>query len=427
LTRELFRNSFRLEQKPPIDHFRDEMITSATQHDSGSTPRNSRRVHLSLAAIVLVVIASTSCTNSYRRPQLTPPENEFSGIADAFKAADGSAVPEVDVLLVHGMGFHDSTWIPTMIQPLAVALGFDPAITLPAPEPLPNGAQLYQVTLHDSKRTLQIAAVIWSPITEGAKKALCYDINSATSLCTDKAEFTPYRRASLNGYIKSQIMDDRLSDVTFYLGKGGGELIREAIDDAWLRSLSTTHTTLAQVKTGMVPTAKSTPLFIISESLGSKIAIDSLEEIESLQSATEFAKDVRSHMHALYLLANQIPILNLGARDAAGRPDIYQHLKTFANKRSTHRRSKNLSDTPLHVVAFSDPSDVFSYVLPKEAVPREDAIISNVIISNDCTYFGVVENPANAHTKYIQNNPVANAIAHGSGTLANAKGVFCAK
>lgn len=402
--------------------------SAAARRDSSIPHRNRRRLYVAAVVVLAVIaIASTSCTSPYRRPQLTPPENGFSGIADAFKVADGSAVPEVDVLLVHGMGFHDPTWIPTMIQPLAVALGFDPNFALLPPEPLPNGAQLYQVTLKDPNRTLQISAVLWSPITESAKKTLCYDVNSATLLCPDKTSFTPYKRASANGYIKSQIMDDRLSDVTFYLGEGGGELIREAIDDAWLRSLSTNHTTLAQLKAGTVPTAKGTPLFIISESLGSKIAVDSLEEIERLDNSKEFAKDVRSHIHALFLLANQIPILNLGAHDAHGRPDIYQHLKTFANKRNSHRRDKDLSDVPLHVVAFSDPSDIFSYVLPKEAVPREDAIISNVIVSNDCSYLGLFENPSNAHTKYIQNNPVANAIAHGSGTLENAKGVFCAK
>jgi hypothetical protein len=46
-------------------------------------------------------------------------------------------------------------------------------------------------------------------------------------------------------------------------------------------------------------------------------------------------------------------------------------------------------------------------------IPLEDAIISGVIISKDCTCIGVFENPANARTKYIQNNPVANAVAHG--------------
>jgi hypothetical protein len=408
------------------------MVTSAsTRRDSKTPPRNHRRFRVASAvAIALVIIASTSCSSPYRKPELTPPENGFSGIADAFKAADGSAVLEVDVLLVHGMGYHDSTWIAPMIQPLAVALGFafDPNAPLPASEPLSNGAQLYQITLHDSARTLQITVPLWSPITFGAKKTLCYDLNSATILCpVNTTVFTPYKRAWANGLIKSQIMDDRLSDVTFYLGDNGGELIREAVDDALLRSLSTGHTTLAQVKAGTVPTAKSTPLFIISESLGSKIAVDSLEEIESLKSAQEFANVTRSHIHAMYLLANQIPILNLGAHNADGTPNIYQHLKTFAHKRNAQRQLNNATPIPLHIVAFSDPSDLFSYVLPKDAVTGEDTIISNVIESNDCIVLGLYEDPSKAHTLYIQNNPVANAIAHGSGTLGNAKGVFCAK
>jgi hypothetical protein len=225
-------------------------------------------------------------------------------------------------------------------------------------------------------------------------------------------------------------MDDRLSDVTFYLGDNRGELIRAVVDDALLRSLSTGHTTLAQVKAGTVPTAKSTPLFIISESLGSKIAVDSLEEIESvngLESAKEFAKDTRSHIHAMYLLANQIPILNLGAHNADGTPNVYQHLATFAHKRNAQRQHNQATPIPLHIVAFSDPSDIFSYVLPEGAVTGEDTIISNVIDSNDCIVLGIYKDPSKAHTLYIQNSPVANAIAHGSGILTNAKGVFCAK
>lgn len=404
------------------------MIKSATRakRPDSSVPTRSRSPALIGLFILLITAATTSCSTPYRHPILTPPENSFSGIADTFKAADGSSVPEVNVLLVHGMGFHDKGWILTIIQPLATALGFASPTQLETPEDLPNGAKLFQLLLHDANRTLQISAVLWSPITQSAKEGLCYDVSEKTDTCDDKPG-TPYKRASINGAIKSQIIDDRLSDVTFYLGAGGGERIREAIDDAWIRSLSTGHTTLAQVKAGTVPIAKNDPLFIISESLGSKIAIDSLEEIEALSNATEFAQDVRSHVHALYLLANQIPILNLGARDRDGRPDIYQHLKTFASKRNSHRHATGLSDTPLHVVAFSDPSDVFSYELLADAVPRQDAIISNVIVSNDHIVFGLYEDPSKAHTTYIENHVVANAIACGSGSLENAKGVHCAK
>ena len=102
------------------------MITSATRKDSRLPPQIRNRLHIAAVLVVAVVVmASTSCSSPYRKPELTPSESGFSGIADAFKAADGSDVPEVDVLLVHGMGYHDSTWIQTMVQPLAVALGFD--------------------------------------------------------------------------------------------------------------------------------------------------------------------------------------------------------------------------------------------------------------------------------------------------------------
>ena len=52
-----------------------------------------------------------------------------------------------------------------------------------------------------------------------------------------------------------------------------------------------------------------------------------------------------------------------------------------------------------------------------DAVPREDAIISNVVVSNDTTYLWLFENPATAHENYILTTSVANAIAHGSAAL----------
>src|ERR1700753_1860063 len=100
-----------------------------------------------------------------------------------------------------------------MVQPLAIALGFqfDPKASLPQAEQLPNGAQLYQLTLKDANRTLAIVVPLWSPITAPAKKSLCFDVNSTTELCPNKSAWTPYKRAYVNGLIKTQIMDDRLS------------------------------------------------------------------------------------------------------------------------------------------------------------------------------------------------------------------------
>jgi hypothetical protein len=405
------------------------LIAGAGSRLTWSAASVRSRCFILILLVGMFGIVLAGCTTPYRHPRLLPVDAGFSGVADAFTSADHQAVPEVDLLLVHGMGYHDESWVQTMVGQLAPALGFawNPGTALPPAIHIANGALLYLVTLSDSTRQLQIAAVLWSPITSSAKKTLCYDVSQPTSLCTDPAAFSKDSRARLNAYLKSQIMDDKLADVTFYLGEEGGGLIREAVEDAMLRSLSTQQIGLAQLQAGAVATAKSAPLFVISESLGSKIVVDSLQDIEDDRKAVDFARDTRSHIGALFLLANQIPILNLGARNGSGQPDPYRHLKNFARARSSQRASTGLRQQPLHVVAFSDPNDVFSYQLMADAIPREDAIISNVLVSNDCTWLGIYEDADTAHVDYIDTTPVAEAIAHGSAGLPKAVGARCAR
>ena len=380
----------------------------------------------SQAASLVLVMASVSlllfaCTTPYKHPQLRPADAGFAGIDDSFTAQTS----EVDVLLIHGMGTHDETWVKSTANQLANALGFSAPADLPPADLLRNGAKLYRYRLTRSNRHLNISAVLWSPITSPAKATLCYDVDQLTSLCTDPSKFSKETRAKANAYIKSQIMDDRLSDATFYLNEDGGRLIREDVKDALLRSLSTEGLALDQLSPGVTPTAKIVPLFVISESLGSKIVVDSLREFEDSLQTRDFARLTRGNVHALFLLANQIPILNLGVRDNQGRLDAYDHLKTFARDRNMYRSSR-LPHVPLHVIAFSDPNDIFSYQLQSDALRAEGAIISNVVVSNDHTILGLYEDPGNAHTCYMQNSPVANAIAHGSGALTQFTGTHCA-
>ena len=304
---------------------------------------------------------------------------------------------------------------------LAPALGFNWNGNLPDPMALAYGAQLYTVTLSDATRRVQFSAVIRSPISSEAKKTLCYDVNQVTSMCTASASFSKDHRAYLNGYGKSAILDDLLSDATLYIGDEGGRRIREAVEDALLRALSTDGTTLAQLEAGAVATSKSEPLFVVSESLGSKIIIDSLQELETNKKAAEFAKNTRSHTGALFLLANQVPLLNLGARgnSTSGTPDAYAHLKAFATARTSSRQEHSLAQVPIHIVAFSDPNDLLTYQLPKDSLSRDDAIIINIIVSNDATYLWLIESPAAAHENYILTILVADAIAHGSAALSH--------
>ena len=375
-----------------------------------------------LVIIVAVSLFLAACTTPYKHPQLRPADAGFAGIDDSFTAQ----TPEVDVLLIHGMGTHNEKWVKSMVGQLANALGFPAPADLPPADPLKHGAKLYRYQLTHSSRLLYISAVLWSPVTSPAKATLCYDVGQPTSLCTDPAKFSKDTRAWANDLIKSQIMDDRLSDVTFYLNEDGGRQIRESIQDALLQSLSTEKMTLEQLNGGSTPTAKTAPLFVISESLGSKIVVDSLKEFESRPQTQVFAQQTRGNIHTLFLLANQIPILNLGVGAASGGSPHYQHLEDFAEARNAHRNPR-LPDVPLHVVAFSDPNDIFSYQLAQNAILKQNAIISNVVVSNDHTVLGLYEDPGNAHTCYIQNSPVANAIAHGSGALTQSTGAHCAQ
>jgi hypothetical protein len=99
-------------------------------------------------------------------------------------------------------------------------------------------------------------------------------------------------------------------------------------------ALSAEGMSLDQLTNGATPTAKTAPLFVISKSLGSKIVVDSLQGLEDNPRTKEFARHTRGNVHTLFLLANQIPILNLGVLNRSGQPDAYQHLQAFATARS---------------------------------------------------------------------------------------------
>jgi hypothetical protein len=367
-----------------------------------------------------------ACTAPYRHAQLRPSDSSFSGIDAALGGTELPASRQVNVLLIHGMGTHTTDWALSLMSQVSQALSLRWTGPLPNPETLANGALLYQVVLSDETRVAHIAAVLWSPITADAKKTLCYDATQATPTCTASNTLSKDKRARINADLKNQLMDDAMSDVTFYMNESGGKRVREAIEDALLRTLSNEGMTLASLSSGAVPTAKNVPLFIISESLGSKMIVDSLQEFESDRQTQTFAQQARGNIHSLFLLANQIPLLNLGLVDSNGRPDPYQHLKKLARDRHNYRKNR-LPTSPLQVVAFSDPNDLLTYQLQPDALPPDEATISNVVVSNDCTWFGLFENPDTAHTGYFETNPVVNAIAHGSASVHTSVGGRCAK
>ena len=65
------------------------------------------------------------------------------------------------------------------------------------------------------------------------------------------------------------------------------------------------------------------------------------------------------------------------------------------------------------MVAFTDPNDLLSYRLMPWRYARPGVTVVDVLVSNDKTYFGLLENPLSAHTGYMKNPAVTKAIMCG--------------
>ena len=96
--------------------------------------------------IILLCLATTGCSMPYKGPLIEPEKATIAGIKEAL-----SSKPElVDVLLIHGVGYHDQQWAADANAALAQALGrkFDRDVFLKQKgEDLPNRGVLYSARL----------------------------------------------------------------------------------------------------------------------------------------------------------------------------------------------------------------------------------------------------------------------------------------
>ena len=90
-------------------------------------------------------------------------------------------------------------------------------------------------------------------------------------------------------------------------------------------------------------------------------------------------------------------------------------IKESGEAAESERRALGLEREPrpdrLKIAAFTDPNDLFSYELEPNRYSDTDVI--NVIVSNDLTWLGYLENPLAAHEGYRENENVQKFIACG--------------
>jgi hypothetical protein len=369
------------------------------------------RIYFLACAVILV----SACTSMPFRPAIvTKGSANFPGIGGLLDKHQAALV-----VMVHGMCTHNKPKINLAIDRILKALNVN-VKTLEVSraqiesEPPPPELEFVDRVEQVLEAKIHFTGIIWSGLTKPLKDQLFADVTGMPSDCTevDAASCKPIR-ARINGIAKDGLLNDCLADALVYQGQSRGYI---------------QHAMIAKL-TDLVNRQPddNRPLAIVSASLGSKIMFDALSAmLNSPEGSKEKAAglSLSKRLAVVYMEANQMPILGLADQNL----DDLQHGITAATNATTldpmqkflHARQQQTVQSifgRLVVVAFSDPNDLLSYRLLNSRYAGEtDVELADVLVSNEKTYFKLLENPYTAHTTYDVNPDVARFIACGNPT-----------
>lgn len=360
------------------------------------------------ALLALISAVLSACATPYSPLVIVKGSQNFVGLADQL-----SPERPLDVVLVHGMCTHDEAWAEGAMRMLTATI--DPNISLgprdnKAPslsERIPPPAvRVVKADAVIAGSLLRMTGIIWSPLTASLKEQLSYDDTGEPTDCAADATCKP-KRAKLNGLAKDKLLNDCLSDAMAYQG-ASRPVMRAAMIAAFTEAFK--------------DTPADTRIVLISDSLGSKLSFDALSEM-LLSANPSQAKSVAARVGQIFMNANQLPILGLADQVVSASPGVAavvampggppDSLQRFLALRLASDLKANNVGQRLAIIAFTDPNDLLSYRLLPSRYASPDVAVSDVLVSNEKTIFGLVERPDMAHTKYITNPDVAKAIACG--------------
>lgn len=335
----------------------------------------------------------------------TPPS--FSGLGSLLEsAADlaGAAPQRLNVLMVHGIGGYsgrDDVELPRLIgERLALREVRDDGFFKIISDPSGGAEAVGRIRRMvfggpaggDPGRTLAVYVLYWSHATRADREKLIED---------DRQDWVEQRR--LRAYTdgaKQDFLNYRVADAFLYTGKR-----REVIDYVFFKTLK-----IIDADSGPHDYRSA----VIAFSLGSAIAARGLEGLAYPKE--KVVEDFSARTCKLYFMANQIPLLAMGIID---EPDP---AKLVYNKLAAEDGRKSLtcpSDGRPWVVSFTDPNDLLSYPISKQAMDDHKNVFADVVVSVATTAYWIpftsywVPHPVEAHTGYAGNEKVLDLLLNG--------------
>lgn len=359
--------------------------------------------------------------------------------------------PVLKVLVVHGIGSHQPGYSTRLAENLAQTLSLNRVqetvkeIAITHPQYPNQELGLLRLTHYmnaDENREVTFAELTWDPIIAKEKQTINFD---------NSGEYS-FRRAPINNTLKV-FVNDTIPDVMMFNGTSR-RLIQISVGQSlcWLMSESwaSLKTKTAQFCDASALTSLSRlddEFVFISHSLGSRITVDALQWIagamSDLTKATTTADPLQMPRNAMvpplsaktwnnimeqkhrlqqkeftiFMLSNQLPLLQLGQP----KPEVTGRIADICDLTAVHETEKIFRKT--HLIAFSDPNDLFSYALPPSFIDeyvdsRLCPILTNAILNvSDIAdiFVGKFANPLAAHTEYDNDPRVIGLIARGIG------------